>query len=126
MEKKIQKNHVEGCAIRNVLDRFGDKWSMLIIYLLSDKYSLSGSGKMRFSELQKEIGTISQKMLTVSLRSLEADGLIIRKAYAEIPPRVEYRLTKLGRSLVPHMESLSKWAEENQHKILKSRSLYQK
>ncbi|MBT3206068.1 MAG: helix-turn-helix transcriptional regulator [Gammaproteobacteria bacterium] len=124
MKKKESNNHIEGCAIRNVLDRFGDKWSMLIIYLLSDKYSLKGKGKMRFGELQKEIGSISQKMLTVSLRSLEADGLILRKAYAEIPPRVEYRLTRLGKSLVPHMANLSKWAEENQDKILKSRSLY--
>ena len=124
MKKKVNHNHAEGCAIRNVLDRFGDKWSMLIIFLLSNKYEPTGKEKMRFSELQKEIGTISQKMLTVSLKSLEADGLISRKAYAEVPPRVEYRLTPLGKSLVPHMAGLSKWAEENQKKIIQSRNQY--
>ncbi|MFK5855211.1 MAG: helix-turn-helix domain-containing protein [Bacteroidota bacterium] len=118
MQKKIQIIHnPEQCPIQNVLDRFGDKWSLLIIM------TLSYNNIMRFNELHKSIG-VSQKMLTVTLRTLEADGLVSRKMYPEIPPRVEYRLTKLGKSLVPHIDSLSKWAEENQSVILKSRAKF--
>ena len=79
---------------------------------------------MRFNELHKAIGDISQKMLTVTLRNLEADGLLSRKVYPEIPPRVEYQLTELGKSLVPYINDLSKWAIENMPVILKSRKKY--
>lgn len=106
------------CSIRHILDRFGDKWSILIISLLGHK------GKMRFNEISREIGDISQKMLTVTLRSLEADGLVSRKIFPEIPPRVEYDLTGLGRSLLPHIENLSEWASENMETILKHRKKY--
>ena len=108
----------ENCPVRNVLDRFGDKWSILIILILND------NEKMRFNELHKAIGDISQKMLTVTLRNLEADGLLSRKVYPEIPPRVEYQLTELGKSLVPYINDLSKWAIENMPVILKSRKKY--
>ena len=90
----------ETCPARNVLDRFGDKWSTLVILVLNEEE------KLRFNEIHKVIGDISQKMLTVTLRSLEADGLVSRKVYPEIPPRVEYKLTDLGKSLVPHISSL--------------------
>ena len=106
------------CPVRQVLDRFGDKWSTLILLMLDKK------GTMRFNQLNSTIGDISQKMLTVSLRTLEADGLISRKVYPEIPPRVEYQLTEMGKSLMPHLESLAAWAEQNIGAILQSREKF--
>jgi DNA-binding HxlR family transcriptional regulator len=111
------KQHLN-CSIRQILDRFGDKWSILIIS------TLGHLGKQRFNELNQQIGDISQKMLTVTLRSLEADGLISRKLFPEIPPRVEYELTDLGRSLLPHIEQLAQWAELHMECILKNRAAY--
>jgi len=108
----------ESCPIRNVLDRFGDKWSILVLLVLSDEE------KMRFNELHKAIGDISQKMLTVTLRTLEADGLVSREVFPEIPPRVEYRLTLLGKSLMPHIHGLVKWAKDNQEVIVSKRKQY--
>jgi DNA-binding HxlR family transcriptional regulator len=107
------------CPIRQVLDRFGDKWSMLVVELLHHQ------GRLRFSEIGHHIGDISQKMLTVTLRSLEADGLIIREIFPEIPPRVEYELTKLGLSLVPHIESMTVWGKEHLATILNNRKVYE-
>jgi len=114
--EKLQ-NH-EDCPIRHVLDRFGDKWSILIIGLLGH------TGKLRFNEISQQIGDISQKMLTVTLRSLEADGLVSRELYPEIPPRVEYELTDMGRSLLPHIDSLSEWAGKHMDTIRKCREEY--
>lgn len=110
-------HHIGGCPIRDVLSRLGEKWSMLILV------TLKANGTMRFSDIQKTIGDISQRMLTVTLRSLEADGLIVRKVYAEVPPRVEYSLTDTGCSLMPHIESLVGWALEHIDDILKRRSV---
>jgi DNA-binding HxlR family transcriptional regulator len=119
MKNNHEKKHEFGnCSIRHILDRFGDKWSILIISILGHV------GKQRFNELNQQIGDISQKMLTVTLRSLEADGLISRKLYPEIPPRVEYELTDLGRSLLPHIEQLAEWAAQNMECILKNREQY--
>jgi DNA-binding HxlR family transcriptional regulator len=119
MKNNNEKKPVHGnCSIRHILDRFGDKWSILIISILGHV------GKLRFNELNQQIGDISQKMLTVTLRSLEADGLISRKLFPEIPPRVEYELTDLGRSLLPHIEQLAGWAEQNMDCILKNRAKY--
>jgi DNA-binding HxlR family transcriptional regulator len=118
MKNSSEKKHFPSCSIRHILDRFGDKWSILIISILGHV------GKQRFNELNQQIGDISQKMLTVTLRSLEADGLISRKLYPEIPPRVEYELTDLGRSLLPHIEQLAMWAEQNMDCILKNREKY--
>jgi DNA-binding HxlR family transcriptional regulator len=112
--------HPGNCSIRHILDRFGDKWSILIISILGHQ------GKLRFNELSQQIGDISQKMLTVTLRSLESDGLVSRKLYPEIPPRVEYDLTDLGQSLLPHIESLSEWASKHMDCILKNRKKYEK
>jgi DNA-binding HxlR family transcriptional regulator len=85
-----------------------------------------GEGEvMRFKDLNAAIADISQKMLTVTLRSLETDGLIARKAYAEIPPRVEYRLTALGGSLLPHIKNLTEWALTNFDAIERSRKTFQ-
>lgn len=119
MKNNNEKSHPHGnCSIRHILDRFGDKWSILIISILGHV------GKLRFNELNQQIGDISQKMLTVTLRSLEADGLISRKLFPEIPPRVEYELTDLGRSLLPHIEQLAEWAAQNMDCILKNRAKY--
>lgn len=84
--------------------------------------TLQANGTMRFSDIQKAIGDISQRMLTVTLRALESDGLIGRTVYAEVPPRVEYFLTDTGRSLMPHIESLIGWALDHQAAILESRA----
>jgi DNA-binding HxlR family transcriptional regulator len=115
---KILENDldIKNCPVRKVLDRFGDKWSLLVLLILGKKETL------RFNEINKSIGSdISQKMLTVTLRTLEADGFIIRKIYPEIPPRVEYSITDLGKSLVPLIDKLEKWAKSNMSAIEKSR-----
>ena len=106
------------CPVRQVLDRIGDKWSTLVILLLGD------TGVMRFNEINTAIGDISQKMLTATLRNLEADGLASRKMYQEIPPRVEYELTDLGKSLLPLIRGLEVWADENFQTIRKNRKRY--
>ena len=103
------------CPIRNILSRIGDKWSLLVLY------TLSGSSVMRFNVLQKNIPDISQKMLTVTLRALEEDGLVKRVIYAEVPPRVEYSLTDRAKSLLPCIDSLIAWAGENMAAILSDR-----
>lgn len=91
-EKKLS------CPIRDVLCRIGDKWSMLVLITLHKQ------GTMRFSDIQRSIDDISQRMLTVTLRSLENDNLIKRTVYAEVPPKVEYELTPTGTSLIPHLK----------------------
>jgi DNA-binding HxlR family transcriptional regulator len=106
------------CPVRHVLDRIGDKWSTLIILVLGD------SGVMRFNEIGSAIGDISQKMLTATLRNLEADGPVSRKMYREIPPRVEYELTGLGRSLLPLIRQLEVWASEHFQTIKRNRNRY--
>lgn len=121
LKNSIEKiTDLENCPIRQVLDRFGDKWSILILIILDEK------GKLRFTELSRHIGDISQKMLTVTLRTLETDGLIDRRSYPEIPPRVEYTLTDLGKSLLPHISGLSSWAKKNMPAILDNRHKYLK
>ncbi|OQP64185.1 transcriptional regulator [Niastella vici] len=109
------------CPIRNVFDRFGDKWSVLVLMVLG-----THGGLMRFGELKEVIDDITQKMLTVTLRTLEADGLVARKYYQEIPPRVEYQLTDLGKDLVPHIENLANWASKHVDQILRSRKRFEK
>jgi DNA-binding HxlR family transcriptional regulator len=108
----------ENCPVRQVLDRIGDKWSTLVILLLGKH------GVMRFNELSQTIGDVSQKMLTTTLRSLEADGLVSRKMYQEIPPRVEYDLTAMGRSLLPLIKALEGWAEQNIGEIKRNRKRF--
>lgn len=103
------------CPIRNVLSRIGDKWSLLVIY------TLRSGGRMRFGELHRAIADISQKMLTVTLRTLEQDGLVVREIFPEIPPRVEYSLTARAQSLLPHVEGLIEWALENMDGIMHDR-----
>ena len=106
------------CPVSDVIDRISDKWSVHAII------KLGKNGRMRFSELKKEIHGISQRMLTVTLRNLEQDGLLTRTIYPEIPPRVEYELTDLGLSLLDQLMKLSEWASENMNHIFKSREDY--
>ena len=103
------------CPIRNVLSRIGDKWSMLVLFTLENNEC------QRFKELQRNIPDISQKMLTATLKTLEADGLVRREAYAEVPPRVEYSLSDKGRSLLPLINNLLTWAIEHMDGIIASR-----
>ena len=98
----MQNFHPNGnCPIRDVLSRLGDKWSMLVLI------TLHTNGTMRFSDIHKTIADVSQRMLTVTLRTLESDGLVKRKVYAEVPPRVEYCLTERGLSLIPTLKDWS-------------------
>ncbi len=105
-----------GCPIRNILARISDKWSILVIYTLNKE-----NRAVRFKELQRKIPDISQKMLTVTLRTLEEDGYVTRTIYPEVPPRVEYALTERAQTLLPHIYALRGWALENMDAILKDR-----
>ena len=115
-DKKMKNFHPSGnCPVRDILSRFGDKWSTLVLI------TLSANGTMRFNEIHKTIDDISQRMLTVSLRTLESDGLVYRKVYAEVPPKVEYQLTQTGESLIPHLKGLVDWSLEHMAGILDKR-----
>lgn len=105
------------CPIRNILSKLCDKWSLLVIYTLNK----TGKSAIRFKELQRDIPDISQKMLTVTLRTLEDDGYVTRTVYPEVPPRVEYALTPRTHSLLPHINALIEWAIENKDAIMKDR-----
>jgi len=105
------------CLAGEVLNRIGDKWSVYAIACLGER-------TLRFSELKRAIEGISQRMLTVTLRALERDGLVTRTVYPEIPPRVEYALTPLGRSLLDVVGDLLRWSETNTSKIAQARARY--
>lgn len=111
-------SNIENCPVRNVIDRIGDKWSILILLVLEE-------GKvLRFNEIHTGIQTISQKMLAVTLKSLESDGLVKRTVYPQIPPKVEYELTLRGKTLLPHIHGLVQWASEHMVDIISTRELY--
>ena len=119
MQKKGDTNSIiEICPIRNVIARFGDKWSFLVL-LTIDEHKV-----IRFNELCRAIPDISPRMLSGTLRTLEADGLISRKVYPVVPPKVEYRLTDIGDSLIPHINRLTEWALENMQKIVSHRKRF--
>jgi DNA-binding HxlR family transcriptional regulator len=105
------------CPTRQVLDRIADKWSVLIIRRLS-------SGTLRFAQLRRTVGGISQKVLTNTLRGLERDGIVTRRIYASVPPKVEYSLTGLGRSLCNLVEGICDWAEVNIEQVQDAREVY--
>ena len=102
------------CPTRVILDRVGDKWTVLIIEILDD-------GPKRFGEIRQAIGGITPKVLTSTLRSLVADGLVTRQSFGEVPPRVEYSLTDLGRSLQAPVTALRRWAERNVAELIVNR-----
>ncbi|WP_037569084.1 winged helix-turn-helix transcriptional regulator [Phaeacidiphilus oryzae] len=105
----------QGGAVREVLDRVGDKWSLLVIGTLRE-------GPLRFGELREAVEGISQRMLTLTLKHLVEDGLVVRSAYQEVPPRVEYELSGLGRTLLPLVISLAKWAMAHHEEINANRT----
>jgi len=105
------------CPVRDVLDRLGDAWSFLVVLRLAD-------GPVRFNELKRQVGGVSQRMLTVTLRGLERDGLVDRTVFPTTPPRVEYRLTALGKSLVEPMTALTRWAATNHDSVRAARARY--
>jgi len=107
------------CPVRNVLSRIGDRWSLLVLLALHDKAEV-----MRFSDLCKAIPDVSQKMLTSTLRKLEADDLLSRTIYPEVPPRVEYKLTKRGKTLIPLLNQLVDWSLDNMDAIIRHREKY--
>ena len=106
-----------GSAIRGILDRIGDKWTLLVVATLDGV-------TLRFTELQGRIPGISQRMLSLTLRRLERDGLVRRTAFAEVPPRVEYELTDVGRTLIPPAVALAEWAVEHNPSIELSQAAY--
>jgi DNA-binding HxlR family transcriptional regulator len=101
--------------IRELLDHLGDKWTLLVVGMLE-------SGPIRYTELKKRVAGISQRMLTLTLKKLERDGLVDRESFPEIPPRVEYRLTPLGATLIPPAVAFATWARENSEQILARRA----
>ncbi len=105
MDEKKTKNTLPACPVETTLSLIGDKWKVLILRDLMP-------GKKRFGELKKSVGNVSQKVLTAQLRAMEESGLVNRKVYAEVPPRVEYSLTELGLSLKPILDSMKAWGEE--------------
>jgi DNA-binding HxlR family transcriptional regulator len=105
-------------VVIQMLDRIGDKWTVLVVDALQD-------GPVRFNALMRSVDGISHRMLTLTLRSLEADGLVLRTAYATIPPRVDYALTELGRSLIEPLAALAIWVKQNRSAIEKARMRYQ-
>jgi len=106
------------CPTRELLDRIADKWTTLIIGILSE------TDAVRFTELRRTISGISQKMLTQTLRDLERDGLVVRKVYAVVPPRVEYSLSPLGRTLRAPLNALAAWSEEHMAAVKKAQERY--
>jgi len=108
----------DSCPIRDVLDRVGDRWSMLVLC------TLSSNGTMRFSALKASIEDISQRMLAQTLRRLEQDGLLSRTVYPTNPPRVDYALTQLGKSLLEPVWELVRWAKHNHRRVIESRRNY--
>ena len=107
----------EGCEVRQILDRIADKWSLLAIALLEGR-------TLRFNELRREIDGISQRMLSVTLRQLERDGLVRRTVHPVVPPRVDYELTELGATLLETTQALVAWTEAHQDEVAAARSAY--
>ncbi len=105
-------------AMSDVLNRIGDKWSVMVVGMLSR------NGTLRFNELKRMINGVSQRMLTLTLRNLERDGLVSRTIYPEVPPRVEYSLTELGKTLQGPIGALWDWSAENHQSIIEARAIY--
>ena len=112
---QIAGDDVDGCPVRDILDKVGDKWSMLIVMTLS-------AGPLRFNEIKRRVPDISQKMLTQTLRDLQRDGMVSRQVFPTVPPAVEYRLTGLGESVIVPFGTLVSWANQNHKQIYASRA----
>lgn len=120
MLRKEQRNSIiEICPVRNVIARFGNKWALLVILILSEHE------KIRFNELRQLIPDISSRVLSGTLKTLETDALVLRTTYPTVPPKVEYQLTELGRSLVPIINQLTEWAQTNLKTIVTHRKEFE-
>jgi DNA-binding HxlR family transcriptional regulator len=112
------KHETDDCrAVADVLARIGDKWTVYVVGLLSN-------GPMRFNEIRRGVGSISQRMMTLTLRGLERDGLVTRTVFPTIPPRVDYELTELGRTLIATLVALGDWAKQNRPAVEKARRTF--
>jgi DNA-binding HxlR family transcriptional regulator len=109
--------YAKDCASRVVLDRIGDRWTVLVVGALAD-------GRLRFSQLRTRVQGITPKVMTQTLRALERDGILTREVFAEVPPRVEYELTELGRDLLAPIEAIRLWAEAHASRIVENRESY--
>lgn len=110
---------IEMCPVRNVIARFGNKWALLTLLIIGEQKVV------RFNELNRLIPDVSSRVLSSTLRTLEADGLVDRKVYAEVPPKVEYRLTEVGESLLPLIQQLTEWAQTNMKRVMIHRKEYE-
>lgn len=115
-KKELLNSIIEICPVRNVVARFGNKWALLVLLVISENEPI------RYNELGRKIPDISSRVLSNTLRTLEADGLILRTFYQEVPPRVEYSLTDTGRSLIPIILELTAWAQKNMKTIIDHRT----
>lgn len=121
MKKKEKTGSIiEMCPVRNVIARFGSKWALLTLLIIGEREVV------RFNELSRLIPDVSSRMLSSTLRTLEADGLIDRKVYAVVPPKVEYRLTDVGKSLLPLIRQLTEWAQTNMKNVMTHRKNYER
>jgi DNA-binding HxlR family transcriptional regulator len=116
-QRKLVEGLTEKCPIRDILDRIGDRWTLLTLWALS-------GGTLRFTAIKREIPDISQRMLAQTLRRLEQDGLVSRTVHATVPPRVDYTLTALGHSFLGQLNGLVKWADENHDAVRAARRAY--
>lgn len=119
LRKEERNSIIEICPVRNVIARFGNKWALLVVLVLSEHE------KVRFSELCQLIPDISSRVLSGTLKTLEADGLVSRTTYPVVPPKVEYQLTEMGRTLVPLIVQLTEWAQTNMKKIVAHRKEFE-
>ncbi len=120
MRKKEEKGSIiEMCPVRNVIARFGNKWALLTVLIIGEQ------GVVRFNELSRLIPDVSSRVLSSTLRTLEADGFIDRKVYAVVPPKVEYRLTEVGKSLLPLIQQLTEWAQTNMKRVMNHRKEFE-
>lgn len=110
---------IEMCPVRNIIARFGNKWAFLTVLVIGEQ------GVVRFNELCRLIPDVSSRVLSSTLRTLEADGFIDRKVYAVVPPKVEYRLTETGESLLPLIRQLTEWAQTNMKRVMTHRKEFE-
>lgn len=120
MRKKEEMGSIiEICPVRNVIARFGNKWALLTVLIIGEQ------GVVRFNELSRLIPDVSSRVLSSTLRTLEADGFIDRTVYAVVPPKVEYRLTEVGKSLLPLIRQLTEWAQTNMKRVMNHRKEFE-
>lgn len=118
-KKELYNSIIEICPVRNVIARFGNKWALLVLLVISE------NTRVRFNELSRLIPDVSKRVLSSTLKTLEADALIDRTVFPEVPPRVEYSLTASGQSLIPIIMELTEWAQNNMKTIIDHRRTFE-